>query len=200
MKQQYDLIVAGGGMSGVAAAVAAGRKGLNVLLIEQSSMLGGLGTSGLMTMIMTSRHWFYGIGKEIIDGLISEGNARIYEENYHKEQKEWSRKLRFTILRNIGIAMFYIIIFCISDILTGYVQDFISVLLNEQISSNLFFDIAINVGMFTILFAIVNSLLSKSIHLPDILESVEAIFLSVKDSVVVHKVEEKSYHRRAIEK
>lgn len=136
----------------------------------------------------------------VIVNKASEGNARIYEENYHKEQKEWSRKLRFTILRNIGIAIFYIIIFCISDILTGYVQDFISVLLNEQISSNLFFDIAINVGMFTILFAIVNSLLSKSIHLPDILESVEAIFLSVKDSVVVHKVEEKSYHRRAIEK
>lgn len=80
MKQQYDLIVAGGGMSGVAAAVAAGRKGLNVLLIEQSSMLGGLGTSGLMTMIMTSRHWFYGIGKEIIGGLMAEGKARIIDD------------------------------------------------------------------------------------------------------------------------
>ncbi len=67
-------------MSGVAAAVAAGRKGLSVLLIEQSSMLGGLGTSGLMTMVMTSRHWFYGIGKEIIDRLIAEGNARIIED------------------------------------------------------------------------------------------------------------------------
>lgn len=80
MDQRYDLIVAGGGMSGVAAAVAAGRKGLKVLLIEQSSMLGGLGTSGLMTMIMTSRHWFYGIGKEIIDGLIAEGKARVIDD------------------------------------------------------------------------------------------------------------------------
>lgn len=80
MKRNYDLIVAGGGMSGVAAAVAAGRKGLKVLLVEQSSMLGGLGTSGLMTMIMTSRHWFYGIGKEIVDRLIADGKARIIDD------------------------------------------------------------------------------------------------------------------------
>ena len=72
-------------MSGVAAAVAAGRKGLKVLLIEQSSMLGGLGTSGLMTMIMTSRHWFYGIGKEIIDGLIAEGKARVIDDYPEKD-------------------------------------------------------------------------------------------------------------------
>jgi len=88
MAEVYDLIVAGGGMSGVAAAVAAGRKGLKVLLIEQSSMLGGLGTSGLMTMVMTSRHWFYGIGKELIDRLIADGNARVIDDypvkDYHR--------------------------------------------------------------------------------------------------------------------
>ncbi len=78
--KKYDLIVAGGGMSGVAAAVTAARKGINTLLIEQTSMLGGLGTSGLMTMIMTSRHWFYGIGKEIVDRLIAEGNARLIDD------------------------------------------------------------------------------------------------------------------------
>ncbi len=48
--KKYDLIVAGGGMSGVAAAVAAARKGIKTLLIEQTAMLGGLGTSGLMTI------------------------------------------------------------------------------------------------------------------------------------------------------
>ncbi len=67
-------------MSGVAAATAAARKGIKTLLIEQTSMLGGLGTSGLMTMIMTSRRWFYGIGKEIVDKLIADGNARIIDD------------------------------------------------------------------------------------------------------------------------
>ena len=128
----------------------------------------------------------------------SEGNAKVYEENYHKEQKIWSRKLRHTILRNILIAIFYIFIFCISDILTGHIQEFISVLLNEQISNNLIFDIVLNVGVFTILFAIVNSLLSKCINLPDILESVKAIFLSIKDAGVVRNVEDKSYHRKDV--
>ncbi|MBE7042714.1 MAG: FAD-dependent oxidoreductase, partial [Ruminococcaceae bacterium] len=32
--KQYDLIVAGGGLTGVAAAVSAAREGLSVLLIE----------------------------------------------------------------------------------------------------------------------------------------------------------------------
>lgn len=39
--KQYDLIVVGGGISGVAAAVSAAREGLSVLLIEQSGALGG---------------------------------------------------------------------------------------------------------------------------------------------------------------
>ena len=76
----YDIIVAGGGMSGVAAAVAAARQGKHVLLIEQSSMLGGLGTSGLMTMVMTSRKWFYGIGREILEELQSRGEARWIDD------------------------------------------------------------------------------------------------------------------------
>ena len=77
---KYDVIVAGGGMSGVAAAVASGRMGKKVLLIEQSSMLGGLGTSGLMTMIMTSRKWFHGIGREIMEDLRSSGEARWIDD------------------------------------------------------------------------------------------------------------------------
>ncbi len=79
MEKQYDLVVAGGGMSGVSAAVSAAREGLNVLLVEKSGMLGGMGTSGLITMMMTSRRWFYGIGKTLINGMISNGGARYIE-------------------------------------------------------------------------------------------------------------------------
>lgn len=48
MKQRYDLIVAGGGPAGVAAAVAAARCGADTLLIERTGCLGGMGTSGLV--------------------------------------------------------------------------------------------------------------------------------------------------------
>ena len=39
--KRYDLIVAGGGISGVAAAVSAAREGISVLLIEKFGCLGG---------------------------------------------------------------------------------------------------------------------------------------------------------------
>jgi hypothetical protein len=50
----YDLVVCGGGPSGIAAALAARRAGLDVLLVEGQGQLGGNGTSGLVS------HWLGG--------------------------------------------------------------------------------------------------------------------------------------------
>ena len=44
-EQSYDLIVCGGGPSGVAAAIAAGRAGLRTLLMERAGYLGGVSTA-----------------------------------------------------------------------------------------------------------------------------------------------------------
>ncbi len=44
----YDIVVAGGGPAGCAAAVAAARQGARVLLVESTCALGGMGTSGLV--------------------------------------------------------------------------------------------------------------------------------------------------------
>lgn len=44
----FDVIVAGGGPAGCAAAIAAARLGGRVLLIEATGMLGGMGTAGLV--------------------------------------------------------------------------------------------------------------------------------------------------------
>ncbi|MBE5783997.1 MAG: FAD-dependent oxidoreductase [Clostridiales bacterium] len=73
--KQYDVIVAGGGMSGVAAAVSAARRGCSVLLVEQTGALGGQGTNGQVNVVMASLQWFYGFGKELMDSLIKEGSA-----------------------------------------------------------------------------------------------------------------------------
>ncbi len=48
---EYDIIVAGAGPAGVAAAVTAGRLGAKVLLVEQAHAVGGIATTGLMS------HW-----------------------------------------------------------------------------------------------------------------------------------------------
>jgi hypothetical protein len=44
----YDLVVAGGGPAGTAAAVCGARLGLKTLLVEATGCLGGMGTSGLV--------------------------------------------------------------------------------------------------------------------------------------------------------
>lgn len=68
-KGSYDVIVAGGGFAGVAAALAAAREGASTLLIEKSINLGGLGTIGLIS-------WYEplcdGYGKKLVGGIAEE--------------------------------------------------------------------------------------------------------------------------------
>ena len=48
---EYDIIVAGGGVAGVCAAVAARRAGIKrVLLLEKGILFGGLATQGLISL------------------------------------------------------------------------------------------------------------------------------------------------------
>lgn len=71
----YDVVVVGGGPAGVSAAVCAARNGARVCLIEQSAMLGGLGTLGLVTVVIAPEKHFGGFGKEVVDALVERGIA-----------------------------------------------------------------------------------------------------------------------------
>ncbi len=51
-RQVYDIIVAGGGLAGVAAAISAAREGAKVLLVERYGFLGGMATAGLVNPFM----------------------------------------------------------------------------------------------------------------------------------------------------
>ena len=68
-KARHDVIVVGGGIAGVSAAVAAGRAGASVLLIEKGIHLGGLATVGLIS-------WYEplcdGEGHKMIGGIAEE--------------------------------------------------------------------------------------------------------------------------------
>ena len=46
--KKYDVVVAGAGVAGVAAALAAARRGHRVALVEKQTLIGGLATSGLI--------------------------------------------------------------------------------------------------------------------------------------------------------
>lgn len=68
-KGKYDVIVIGGGIAGVSAAVSSARNGTKTLLIEKSINLGGLATSGLIS-------WYEplcdGEGNKIFGGIAQE--------------------------------------------------------------------------------------------------------------------------------
>ncbi|WP_448377272.1 FAD-dependent oxidoreductase [Fervidobacterium sp.] len=59
----YDVAIFGGGIAGVSAAVTAAREGKNVILIEQSTVIGGNATGGLVNPFM--RFW---LNNEILCG------------------------------------------------------------------------------------------------------------------------------------
>ena len=70
VSRPYDVVVCGGGPSGVAAALAARRCGLEVLVIESQGQLGGNATSGLVS------HWLGGRTSDcrrwVVGGLFKE--------------------------------------------------------------------------------------------------------------------------------
>jgi hypothetical protein len=74
----YDVIVCGGGTSGVAAAIAAARGGAKVLLIERNGTLGGqMNVSGPPGF--SYAYLYNARGERVIDGFIGETHRRLME-------------------------------------------------------------------------------------------------------------------------
>lgn len=83
-KQSYDVVVVGGGMAGVAAAVAAARNGAKTLLMEKQVNLGGLATVGLISWYEPlcdgkGKQMIYGIGEELIKLSMKYGFDNLHE-------------------------------------------------------------------------------------------------------------------------
>ena len=77
IRHEVDVFVAGGGPSGVAAAVAAARSGLKVFLAESQGAFGGIGTLGCIPMFLGSsdgvRTLSRGLFTEVVERLIAAG-------------------------------------------------------------------------------------------------------------------------------
>lgn len=74
MKKHYDIVVVGGGPAGINAAIAAGRKNKNVLLIERHGFLGGMSTIASVYPWMT---FHTEDGKQVIKGIAEEIVQRL---------------------------------------------------------------------------------------------------------------------------
>lgn len=75
----FDIVVVGGGPSGLAAALAAARKGKEVLILEKTGCLGGMGTSGLVPTFAPlddgKRILAQGIAEEVVQRLEERGGV-----------------------------------------------------------------------------------------------------------------------------
>ena len=85
-RQEYDLIVVGGGIAGVSAAVSASRSGASVLLLEKQFNLGGLATGGLIS-------WYEplcdGNGNKVLGSIAEELIKLSVEYSFDSLPKQW---------------------------------------------------------------------------------------------------------------
>lgn len=77
-----DVLVVGAGSAGIAAAIAAGRRGADVMLVERYGFVGGLATFGLINLLLTlddgcGAQVVAGLCQEFVDRLDARGDARF---------------------------------------------------------------------------------------------------------------------------
>lgn len=98
---ETDVIVAGGGIAGIAAAMAAARGGAKVTLVEREFCLGGMATLGLVTIYLPlddglGNQVIYGIGEELLRMSIKHTVEGLYPKAWLEGgTKEEKQKYRF---------------------------------------------------------------------------------------------------------
>ena len=109
-----DVLVIGGGPSGVAAAIAASRTGARTILAERYNHLGGLWTGGLVLPLLSTHainrqnsmtRTLYGIGGEMLEKLENIGMA-IHEINPVVDP-EATKYVLEVMLKESGVMPFY---------------------------------------------------------------------------------------------
>lgn len=108
VRATVDVLVCGAGPSGFGAAVAAARAGAKTLLIEQTSAVGGVATSGLMS------HWTGDSEGPLLDELLERAREASRDYNYHGKKvlkakninnPEKTRVAMLDMLEEAGVAV-----------------------------------------------------------------------------------------------
>lgn len=101
MKLFFDVVVAGGGIAGISAAVKAAREGVKVLLIEQYGFVGGMSTAGMVSPFMK-----HSINNEIlVRGIFEEIELEMRKRNGMIDNGFYASAFRnasYNLLKNSG--------------------------------------------------------------------------------------------------
>ena len=110
VSDECDVLVCGGGIAGMSAALAAARNGAKVILLERQFMLGGLATLGLVTIYLPlcdgeGTQVSFGIADELLRlsiarGIIEDKNPIPWLNNGSPEEK---KKTRFEVQYNPNV-------------------------------------------------------------------------------------------------
>jgi hypothetical protein len=100
---QGDVVVAGGGVAGITAAISAARNGAKVILIEKEGYLGGYITGGLVNYMTPFKDWYEqivgGLAEEIVEKMKQMGAMKEDEYDVSVEhpwlakERNWRTKL-----------------------------------------------------------------------------------------------------------
>ncbi len=110
VRDTFDVIVCGGGVAGISAALASARQGKKVLLAEREFLLGGLATMGLITFYLPicdglGTQVSFGIAEELLRASVAHGYEADYNAGWMENgDSELKKKSRFMVRFNAALA------------------------------------------------------------------------------------------------
>lgn len=120
----------------------------------------------------------WNVATRLVSNRINSINKKsmLYEEGYEKDVKEWRSELYKSILKRLGVASIYILVFCVVQYIIGVLEErFLSTIMNiwaSQIIASIL-DI--------VCFGILSTLISNWFDLPDILDNISKIGEGIHD-------------------
>jgi len=88
---EYDVVVVGGGMAGVGAALAASKNGAKTIVVENTSALGGIATMGIVNIPLD---FVSGVGEEFFEALDEINGLRKRNSDPEKHKLVFDRLLK----------------------------------------------------------------------------------------------------------